>query len=99
MKTNTIAAWVFGGLLVVVGALNAPFIAERVNAWLGKEAALEEPQTADAPVEAPAVAEAPEDGAQVATATGEQPAIAETPQESAEEDTTEVASLPQGDDT
>lgn len=63
MKTNTIAAWVFGGLLAAVAVLNVPVISERINGWLGKQ---------QAPMEQ-RVASAPESAAQSVTETGDRP--------------------------
>lgn len=94
MKTNTIAALVFGGLLAVVAVLNAPVISERINGWLGKGAAPEEQQTA----EAPAAGETPEAGAQTVTETGNRPIAAETSSASEGDEATKMAALPKDEE-
>jgi nucleoid-associated protein YgaU len=102
MKTNTIAAWVFGGLLAVVAALNAPGISDRVNGWLGKDTAPAEQQMASAPE---TEAETPAAAAQSVTETGNRPTTgpsAETPSTDTEagngDGATEMAALPKDTD-
>lgn len=100
MKTNTFAAWVFGGLLAVIAALNVPVVSQRVNDWLGKETAPVEQQMASAPAvgqpEAGAAGGEPsQDGAQSVTTTGDRPAAGSSDEEAG---TTEMAALPKDDD-
>jgi nucleoid-associated protein YgaU len=95
MKTNTIAAWVFGGLLAAVAVLNVPVVSERINGWLGKTSAPAEQQVAEQPE-----AEAPATAAQNVTETGNRP-TAQPAQDTAAEDsaeTTEMAALPGDED-
>lgn len=98
MKTNTIAAWIFGGLLAAVAVLNVPVISERINGWLGKQSAPVEQQMASAPE---TQAGTPENAAQTVTETGNRPttgSASEQPAANAAAGTgaepTEMAALP-----